>query len=171
MAITQAELKQYITGGTVGAGNTNVNNSLGGPITTTEITNASINNLWDDVSGDESSTGDIEYRTFAVKNTNATLTWFNVKAWIQTQTPGGDDVSIALADEGVNASAETIANENTAPSGPTFTAPSSKGAGLSLGNIPAGQYYIIWVKRNVPASTTAKDANNYVIRVEGETGE
>jgi hypothetical protein len=166
MAITATDIKFYLSGG---AANSDVNASLGGAISSTEITSASLHNLFDQVSSAEASSGEDEYRGFYVKNTHGTLTWQSVKAWL-TDT-GGAQVTLylALCDEGVNATMETVANENTAPSGPTFSQPTSEGAGLSLGNIAAGQHYGIWVRRNVPASASAANADTAVIRFKGDT--
>lgn len=133
------------------------------------ITSGAANNLWDDVSSGEASAGDVEYRGFYVKNKHGSLTWENVVAWIDSLTSSADtEFDIALCDEGVNATMETIANESTAPSGPSFTRPTSKGAGLSIGNIPAGQYMGIWIKRTVTAGAAAANDSGS-IRCEGDT--
>ena len=133
------------------------------------ITSGAANNLWDDVSSGEASAGDVEYRGFYVKNKHGSLTWENVVAWIDSLTSSADtEFDIALCDEGVNATMETIANESTAPSGLSFTRPTSKGAGLSIGNIPAGQYMGIWIKRTVTAGAAAANDSGS-IRCEGDT--
>lgn len=167
MPIIGTDIKYYLSGG---AGNTDPNASLGGVISTTEITNNVDNNIFDDVNGDEASAGDTEYRCIYVKNTHGSLTLQNAKVWIEQNTPStSDGVEIALAGEGLNATAETVANENTAPAGEVFSAPASKATGLSLGNIPAGQFFAIWVKRAVNASAVAYNANSFIIKVEGDT--
>ncbi len=61
MAIVSTDLLFYHSGG---AGNSDPDASLGGIISTTQITDASDNNLFDDVTGDEASSGDTEYRGF-----------------------------------------------------------------------------------------------------------
>ncbi|SRR5258706_10523625 len=167
MPIVSADIKYYLSGG---GSNTDPNASLGGVISTTEITTATLHNLFDVVSGDESTAGDTEYRCFYVKNTHATLTLQSPVVWIQTQTPSPDtSAQIALDSNGANATAVTVADENTAPAGASFSAPSTKGAGLSLGNLAPGQKYGIWVKRIVPAGTAAYNTDGVVIRVEGDT--
>lgn len=93
MPIVQSDIKFYLSGG---GSNTDPNAALGGAISSTEIVDASDNNLFDDVTGDESNAGDTEYRAFYVKNTHASLTWQNVKVWIQTNTPAGDSVEIGI---------------------------------------------------------------------------
>lgn len=167
MAIVQADIQIKLSGG---SGNTDPNASLGGVISTTGITDATLSNLFDQVSGDESSAGDTEYRCFYFKNNHGSLALQNAVVWVDANTPASDtSVEIALAGEGVNGTAETIANESTAPSGETFSAPATKGAGLSVGNIPAGQHIAVWVKRIINAAAAANNLDNVIIKIEGET--
>ncbi len=81
-------------------------------------------------------------------------------------TPTAD---IGLGSSAVNGTEQTIANEGTAPTSVTFSAPATKGAGLSIGNIPAGQHKAIWVRRTITAGAAANNLDNVVIRVEGDT--
>jgi hypothetical protein len=165
--IADSDIKFFLSGG---AGNTDPNASLGGIISSTQITAASLHNLFDVVSGAESAAGDVEYRGLYVKNDHGSITWLDVFLWIQANTPHvNTTVAIALAGEGVNATMETIANENTAPSGESFTAPASKAAGLSLGNLTPGQFYGIWVRWTVTAGAAAASADNVILEVEGDT--
>ena len=167
MAIVQADIQIRLSGG---SGNTDPDASLGGAISTTGITDATLSNLFDQVSGDESSAGDTEYRCFYFKNNHGSLALQNAVVWVDANTPASDtSVEIALAGEGVNGTAETIANESTAPSGETFSAPATKGAGLSVGNIPAGQHIAVWVKRIINAAAAANNLDNVIIKIEGET--
>ena len=167
MPIVAGDIDYHLSGG---AGNTDPSASLGGVISTTQITDASLHNVFDVVSSAEASAGDTEYRCIYVKNAHGSLTLQNAKVWIETQTPSGDtSVEIALAGEGVNGTAETIANESTAPSGESFSAPASEGAGLTIGDIPAGQSQAIWIKRIVSATASAYSSDSVVIRVKGDT--
>lgn len=128
--------------------------------------------LFDAVTGDEALAGMIDYRGIYFQNNDSTSGGLqSAMLWISAQTPGGDDISIAKADEGLSAAMETIANETTAPVGPSFTAPASKGAGISLGTVAAsGGYHGIWIKRNVPGSTAAYNSNSFTLSVEGDSG-
>lgn len=169
MAITSSDLEYRLSGG---ASNTSPAASLGGAMSTVAggiITSAVLNNLWDDVSSAESSAGDVEYRAIYIKNKHGSLTWENVVAWISSLTSSADtEFDIALADEAVGVAMETIADESTAPVGPTFTRPTSKGAGLSIGNIAAGSYKGIWIRRTVTAAAAAA-SDTGTIRCEGDT--
>ena len=167
MAITAADLEFYLSGG---AGNTDPNASLGGIISTTAITNSSDNNLFDDVSGDEADAGDTEYRGIYLKNNHASLTLQTSVVWFSSNTTSANDtLDMALAGEGVNATMETVANESTAPSGESFSAPASKGAGLAVGNVAFGQRYGIWLRRTVSAAAAAVNANAATVSWEGDT--
>lgn len=134
-------------------------------------TDVTVGTLFDAVTGDEASAGAIEYRGIYFQNADGTAGGLqSAVVWISTQTPGGDDIAIALAGEGLNASMETIANFNTAPVGESFTAPANKAAGLSMGTITATTgYYGLWIKRNVPGSCAAYNANSFVLTVEGDS--
>ena len=167
MAITQAELKMYLTGG---AGNSNPNLSLGGVISSTEVTDNTANNLWDDVSGDEALAGDVEYRCICVKNTNSSLTLTSSKFWILSNTTGGDSIKVGLDLAGLNATPDTVGDENTAPSpAVTFVTAVDKANGLNTGNVPNGQYYGIWIERTVGSSTGVFDNSTYQLKWEGDT--
>lgn len=167
MPIVSGDIDFRLSGG---AANSDPNAALGGAKSSVEIVAATLHNLFDQVSGDESAAGDIEYRCFYVHNSHGSLSLQNAVVWISSNTSSGDTTAaIALAGEGLNATAETVANENTAPAGESFTSPSTKGTGLSLGTIPAGQHYAIWVRRTVSAAAAAFNSDTMTIRVEGDT--
>lgn len=167
MPIAPGDIDFFLSGG---GANADVNASLGGVKSSVQVTAATLHNLFDRVTGDEGDAGDIEYRCIYVQNSHGTLTLQSALLWIQTQTPSTDtSVSIALGGEGLNGTAETVANENTAPAGETFSAPATKGAGLSLGNMAAGDYYPIWIRRTVTAGAVAYDSDSVLLRVEGDT--
>ena len=153
-----------------GAGNSDPNASLGGAISSTAITAAALSNLFDQVGSAESAAGDVEYRCFYVRNSHGSLALQNAVVWIVTNTPASDTTAdIGLGSSAVNGTEQTIANEGTAPTSVTFSAPATKGAGLSIGNIPAGQHKAIWVRRTITAGAAANNLDNVVIRVEGDT--
>lgn len=161
MPIITSEIQYRLSGG---AANSNANASLGGA----KSSSSAPSNLFDDVTSAESAAGDTEYRCVYVHNANATLTLQNAVAWIQSNTTG-NRIAIGLGSSAVNATEQTVADENTAPTGGvTFSQPATKGAGISLGNIPAGQHRAIWVRRTVAASTAAAN-DTYTLRVEGDT--
>ena len=167
MPITSTDLKFHLSGG---AANSDPNAALGGAISTTQIVDATVANLFDNVSSAESAAGDTEYRCFYVKNTHATLTLQAAKVYIQTNTPSAEtSAEIGLGTSAVNGTEQTVANESTAPSGVTFSTAAGSGNALSIGNIPAGQHKAIWLKRIVNAAAAAYNSDSVIIRVEGDT--
>lgn len=145
--------------------------SLGDQVSTTQITTAQLNNIFDDVSGAESAAGDVEYRCIFVLNNHATLTLQNATVQVQSQTAGGGSIDIAtdnigpVAKGSASAQADAVANEQTAP-----TNVSAFGAGpLSLGNIGPGQVRGVWMRRTVTAGAGAVDPDGVVLRVTGDT--
>lgn len=177
MAITATDILYKFSVKTGAAGNSTAgtaDGSLGKYISTTQITDATLHNLFDVVTGDENAASDVEYRCFFVHNAHASLTWENVVAWLSSETAGGAAAAIAV--DGVAASAigsataqaDEVANESTAPTGEAFSSPTTKAAGLALGNIGPGQCRAVWVRRTA-ANTGAVDTDGVVIRVEGDT--
>jgi hypothetical protein len=178
VAITASDIAFHLSvsaaaGDTTAQGN--VNASLGDQISTTTITDATLNNLFDDVSGDDNAASDVEYRCFFVRNNHATLTWQDVVVWLSAEVGGGASVAIAVDDAGpsdadqASAQAATSADEDTAPSpAQTFSSPTSKGTGLSIGDLAPDEVQAIWVRRTA-ANTSAVDNDGVTIRCEGDT--
>ncbi len=167
MAIQASDIQRRLSGG---AGNTDPAASLGGVISSTAITSASIHNLFDLVVGAESTTGDTEYRCFYLRNGHATLTWYDAKVWIETNTPAaGSAVEIGLGTAAVNGTEQTVANESTAPSGVSFSTAAGSANALTIGDIPAGQHKAVWVKRTISAGASAYDTDSVVLGYTGDT--
>jgi len=112
------------------------------------------NKLFDDVARAESVTGDTEYRCMYAKNAHGSDDMVAVKLWIDADAAGVDSLAIGLDPVGKNGTATTIATEGDAPSGVTFSSPTTEVSGLDLGTLAAGDYYAIWVRRVVPSATT-----------------
>jgi hypothetical protein len=163
MPIVSTDIKFRLSGG---AGNSDPNASLGGAKSSTEAPTG----LFDDVSSAEGTAGDIEYRCWYVHNNHGTLTLQNAVTWITTNTPSTDTtVDIGVGTAAINGTEQTIANENTAPSGVTFSAPSSFGTALSLGSLPAGQHKAVWIRRTVTAGAAAYTGDGATLSVRGDT--
>lgn len=177
MAITASDILFKLSTTAGSAGNSQAGTpagSLGKYISTTQITDASLNNLFDDVSGDENAASDVEYRCYFVHNNHGSLTWLAPKVWISSEVGGGAaaaigiDPAAASAIGSASAQAAQIADESSAPGGVSFSAPTTKGTGLSLADLPPGQCRAIWVRRTA-ANTGAVDNDGVTIRVEGDT--
>lgn len=167
MPIIQSEIEFRLSGG---AGNADPNASQGGVISATTITTAQLANLFADIPAQEAQDGSVKYRGLYIINTDPSITWTNVFLWKQMLTPSANTVfALSLATEGLNTTMQTIADEDTAPVGQTFTEPTTKAAGLDMGDIPAGQFYGVWLRRTVTAGAEALALDNMILEVEGET--
>lgn len=178
MAITAGDIL-YKYSVAAAAGNTTggtAATSLGDQISTTPIPDASIDNLFDVITGDENAASDVEYRCFFVHNAHATLTWENVMVWLSAEVGGGAAAAIALdniaasAVGSASAQAAAVANENTSPGAGAgaFSSPTTKAGGLSIGNLAPGQVKAIWVRRTA-ANNGALNNDGVTIRCEGDT--
>jgi len=178
MAILSGDIKFYLSGG---GSNSNVNASLGGAISSTEVVDGNLHNLFDKTLGVESTAGDIEYRCIYVKNTHASLELELAKIWISTNTSSPANViAIALDGAGKGGTAETETDENVEPSAGnnssiSFTNPSAYSGGLSLDGggsgtgLGYGVSYPVWIKRTIAAGATAVDNVTFILSVQGDT--
>ena len=170
MPIAETDIHFRLSGG---AANADPTLSLGGAKSSVSYASDVANAIWDNIGGGESSAGDIEYRCWYVHNAHATLTLLGAVIWISSPTDStGDEIDIGLEPGAVDAVAQgPVANEGTAPTGVTFSRPSSFGAGLVIGDIPPTQAKAIWERRTVNAGAAAKTDNRATIMVRGESAE
>lgn len=167
MPIANTDIQYRLPGG---ASNSDVNASLGGAKSSTQVASATANNLFDAASSAETAAGDVEYRCVYVHNAHASLTLQNAKVWLNSNTPSADTtIDIGLGTAAVNATEQTVANESTAPSGVSFSAPAIEGAALSIGDIPAGQHKAIWLRRTINSNAGAFTNDAATLRVKGDT--
>lgn len=170
MPIVSTDLEMRLSGGSA---NTSPAAALGLGMSTAGggvVTPGSANNVWDDVNAAEAAAGDVEYRCLYFKNAHGSLTLQSSVCWIDSLTTSPDtEFDIGLDPAAVGSDSTTsIANENTAPSGVTFTRPVTKGTGLSIGNIAAGSKKAFWERRTVTAGAAAANDSGSV-RLEGDT--
>ena len=167
MPIASTDIDFHLSGG---ASNSDPDAALGGVISSTQITDATIANLFDNVSGAEAAAGDTEYRCFYVKNNHGSLTLQGAEIWIETNTPSGDtSAEIGLGTSAVDGTEQTVADEETAPTSVTFSSATGSGNALTIGDIPAGEHKAIWVKRVVDSAAGAYNSDSVVIKVQGDT--
>ena len=167
MPIVAGDIDFHLSGG---SGNTNPNASLGGARATQQIVTATLHNLFDVVSSAESEAGDVEYRCFYVRNAHGTLTLQNAVVYIETNTPSEDTaVRIALGTSAINGTEQTIGDEDTEPSGVSWSTADGVGNALSIGNIPPGEHKAIWVEWTVDTDAAAYNNDSVEIVVRGDT--
>ena len=161
MAIVSTDIQYRLSGG---SSNSDPAASLGGVKSSTAASN-----YFDDVSSAEASAGDTEYRCVYVHNNHGTLSLIGAKVFIQANTPSSDtDVAIGLGSSAINGTEQTVANESTAPTGVSFSAPTTFAGGLAIGDLAAGAHKAVWVRRTVNAGAAAY-ADSFTLRVQGDT--
>lgn len=158
MAVAGTDMKLLLSGD---SGNSSPSFSLGGGRSSTEVVFSPIlDNLFDDVTAVEAAAGVVEYRCVYIQNDHATDNVDSVKIWMNTDTPSASTaIAIGLDPAGKNATAfGPISPSSVAPTGVVFTAPTTEGAGLSVGRLNAQEVYAFWIRRTVTAA--APSANN-----------
>lgn len=126
-------------------------NNLGGAATSTQLSSTAMNNLFDNVTPDEATAGDNEYRALDLYNAGD-ATAAAVTCYCNGTTSAGTDILFAI-EASPTSSTTAIATESTAPTiSGSFTAYTSASK-LTLPDIAAGAYVRLWIKRTVSAST------------------
>lgn len=159
MAVLSTDIQLRYSGG---AANNTPGASLGGAKSSNQV---DLSALWDTVNSGESAAGDTEYRCVYVHN-NSGQDFITPVIWIVSETP--NYIDIGLGSSALNGTEQTVADEQTAPTSVSFSSPTSKGTGIALGTIPAGQHRAVWIRRTVPAAAGAAAAT-FTLRVEGDT--
>lgn len=178
MAIVSSDIKFKLSTKSGTAGNSlsqsNPNNSLGKYMSTSDMS-ASLNGLFDNISGADNLNSTVDYRCIFVHNSHATLTLYAAKVYVSSSVSGG--AAAALAVDSITAKvitstaamASSIASETVAPTGVgAFSAPTTGATGLDLGDIPPGYARAIWVRRSA-ADTAALSNDGFTLAVTGDT--
>jgi hypothetical protein len=175
MAVTQSDIEFRLSGG---SSNSDPNASIGGIMSSTEIVDDTVANLFDNVTGGEAASGSVEYRCFYIVNTHGTDSLSGVKLWIESNTPSADTViDIALDPAGIGDGASTgVAvtpsplDELTAPGGVSFELsplPVDESTAIEIGDLDAGEAQAVWVRRTVSASASPVSNDAVVLRFSG----
>ena len=153
------------------------NAALGKFISTTQWAGGVLHDLFDVVSGDDNAAGRVDYRCVFIHNNHATLPLLTPVVWLESEVANGAVTAIGVdpAAQSViaqgSAQAAEIADELSVPAGVTFSAPVTKGTGISLGaSLDAGKCRAIWIRRTAQ-NNTALDNDGATIRVEGDTAQ
>lgn len=149
MSIVASDIKYFQSANT---------GSTGGVISTNQIVDSVLNNLFPDVTGDEAAAGKTDYRKAFVKNSHSTLTLMNPKIWILREPQSEDDIEIALGD----------ANDSN-PTTLTFFKPLDKAQSLLFSDLAPGESQGFWIKRITPKGAKAFPAASSQVVVEGDT--
>lgn len=165
MAVLSTDLKLYLSGG---ASNADPLLSLGGARSSTQVT---LSTLFDTVTGAQSTAGVTEYRCVYVRN-EAAQTLFSSVVWLSTNAANpGVAIAIGLGTSALNGTEQSVGAESTAPSGVSFTAPSTKATGLSIGDMASNAFKAVWLRRTVNAGTSADNSDTATLSHGGDTAE
>jgi hypothetical protein len=118
-------------------------------------------NLFGAVPSGEASAGSTKYRCVYVHNGSGTFEARLLSVWIAANTPSASTTfEIGVGAAAVNGTETAVGAETTAPSGVTFSSPSTEGAALLLGTVPVGQHKALWIKRVVSPGASAIASDN-----------
>lgn len=93
MPVTLSDIALVLSGG---VSNTIPSLSLGGNPSVVGFIADTIDNLFDNITGDQVSAGQTSYRCFYVFNDNLSSTFSNVKCWVDSQTSNGVTISLGI---------------------------------------------------------------------------
>jgi hypothetical protein len=159
MAIIAANLAFYLTGG---AGNTLPAASLGGVISSTAFTDNTLQNLFANVTPAEALAGSVKYRALSFKNL-AAETAYGAVLYLSQETSSAD-TTVAIAYDSTGT--QSVVDENTAPTGLSFSTPLSLAAGIALGDVAASGVARVWFRRTVsPGAVAASDSGKFTCTV------
>lgn len=152
-----ASIQLRLTGG---AGNSNPNASLGGVMSSVQVSGTPMNNLFDNVSPEEAAAGDVEYRAIDLYNDgDAAAT--EVRAYLDPVTTSPK----TEVDLGLDATTQTVGNEGTAPGGVSFSHYTS-GNKLSITDIAASSSKRLWLRRTVTEGAANLNNDTCTLKVE-----
>ena len=130
---------------------------LGGTISATQITTAISNNLFSNVTGAERIVGEDYYLAIAAKNTNADEAWIILTSGLIPIAPPTDTTwKWGFDAAGNNGTAQTIADQFTAPTSVTWHTAGNEPPTPNVGKLKAGEYVPIWIWSHVEAGAASR---------------
>jgi hypothetical protein len=152
---------------------TNPNASLGGQMGINDeakilTSNNTLNNLFDDVTKAENFAGTTDYRCVYVHNDTASVGQLFANSEVYLTGSSYADIQIGVEPAGKSVVTTTIATENDAPSGISFSSPSeSVPLTLSSAQIDPTEWVALWIKRtasNISGTGTVTDTISLSVR-------
>ncbi len=105
----------------------------------------------------ESASGAYHYRCVYLRN-DSDANVVNLKVWL----PVADNLAIALESPTAEYVAP-VADESTAPVGPSFSSPTGYAAGLAVPMLTPGSVHALWIRTAIGASNTTPEASRDVV--------
>ena len=179
MPLSSLDIMFYYTGDATGPSNNHL--SLGGTLGSATIPNNVANNIFDDVTGDESELGDVEYRGIAVYigtvNSGGSYDAINPKIWISGYSRAAsnyDVIYFAKSTFALNSNTMgTCTDESTAPNetGLSWVQEGSPSNTIDWGSatLQSENWVGIWLMRSVPAGASAYNNRAFTLVFRCET--
>lgn len=125
-----------------------------------------LQNLFDNITANQATTGITDYRALIIKNESGGLLQV-LKFFIEQESLNLEtsyEIAIERPSNDINGFIQTIASPTTAPTGLTFSKPTvALGLAIAQTDLPDTNIYGLWVKRIIPAGTTLIDNNTVQI--------
>lgn len=168
MPVVSGDIKFFLSGG---AANADPTLSLGGVRSSVEIISGQLQNMFANVGYQEAVDGSIKYRCFYVRNESATNALQQAGLYIFQETPSPDTVTdYGPGTAGINGTEQTVANEDAAPVGVSFSHPLTDAGKIPFGaDLNPNDFIPIWARRTVNPGTGAIALDNVVPIVSGGT--
>lgn len=180
MAIVTTDIQFLLSAPQASSGYTKAGvpgNSLGLYVSTTQVSQTQLNNMFSDITGAQNAAGQVDYTCLFIFNNNASQSMLNPVAWIPSGLLGAQNTSVFAigADPTVPtvlgssaAQADVISNPTVVPSGvTTWAAPSlTYSGGVALPTIPAKYVQAVWIRRT---ATGAAGLNQLSVDVTFDT--
>lgn len=134
--------------------------SSGGTISTTQIVDDNLNNLFPDITGDQAAAGVQLYKKVFIQNSNVTLTFQSVLLWLASVAPSSETIALAVG---------TSSDSNPLDSGLVYTSPITQASAIALGSILPLASVGIWIQKTTTQGATSFPVSNFQLAIKGQT--
>lgn len=152
---------------TGGAANSTPSASLGGVTSSVQVSGTSLHNLFSQVSEAERAAGSVKYRAIDIVNVGDTASTVNDLSILSQTSSADTDIAIGYdstaGSHALTDNLETLANEDTAPAGITFSQPTS-GAPITTDSVQPGEALRVHLRRTVQPGSTSYPSDACSIR-------
>jgi hypothetical protein len=141
-------------------------NNLGGAATASETDGSDLFDVFTDT---ETTDGVTVYACIVL---DTDVAYSNARIFIDSETTHANvNWSLGLGNAAINATEQTIADEETAPGSVTFTDSEGLANALNIGNMAINDTKAFWVRCVVSAGALAKNSFTFSLKTAGGIGE
>ena len=153
---------------TGGGSNSDPDASLGGAMSSNQLSATAMNNLFDNVTPTEASDGDVEYRAIDIYNSGDEAA-ISGEIYMDTETSSADS-QLDFYNDGTthdgSDQGDTIADESTEPDGASWSHYTSASKLALPTSIAASEATRLWIRRTISAAATNTANDQCTIAVE-----